>query len=110
MPGQFKPPELPPVRPGMPEPSMIGLDPSIFGGGPPPMPFDPTVLEKQRLAGFDGGSKVTPADTFIQKQSDVLMKYYEVMVDHLQKTGQPLPGQEMAQSSDQAGSMYEQGE
>lgn len=87
MPGQVKPPRLPPAQPGMPEPSMLGIDPSILGGGPPPMPFDPVVLEKQRMMAFDTGEKMTPADLFVVRQSEVLRKYYEMMLGQVAAMG-----------------------
>jgi hypothetical protein len=93
----------------MPEPSMIGLDPSMMGGGPPPMPFDPTILEKLRQAGFDGGATMTPADLFIQEQSGVLKKYYDIMADHLAKTGQPIPGQQVDVAEQVRDEMYAPG-
>ena len=68
---------------------MLGIDSSMLGGGPPPMPFDPMVLEKQRMNSYDTTETFTPADLFVARQSDVLRKYYDMMVDHLAATGVP---------------------
>ena len=72
-----------------PEPSMLGIDSSLLGGGPPPMPFDPAVLEKQRMNSYDTKETFTPADLFVARQSDVLRKYYEMMVDQVKAIGGP---------------------
>ena len=68
---------------------MLGIDSSLLGGGPPPMPFDPAVLEKQRMNSYDTAEKFTPADLFVARQSDVLRKYYEMMVDQVAAIGGP---------------------
>ena len=79
---------------------MLGIDSSLLGGGPPPMPFDPAVLEKQRMNSYDTKETFTPADLFVAKQSDVLRKYYEMAVAEVAAAGGP------TEAGQQPGSLF----